>query len=80
MRWKENPRLLLAVLLAVHVPSRIDRNMLLGFSPQITADFGLTKSDSGFLAGTVWFLSFGVMPMVMGALPDRYRRHRRIWG
>jgi len=77
-RWKDSPRLVLAALLMIHVLAHIDRNMLLGFSPQITADLGLTNFEYGFLAGAVWVLSFGLMAMVMGALADRYSRTRVI--
>ena len=41
MRWKENPRAVLIALLVIHVLAHIDRNMLLGFSPQITQDLDI---------------------------------------
>lgn len=74
MRWKDSPRAVLFALLVVHVLAHIDRNMLLGFSPQITVDLALNNAQYGFLAGAVWVLSFGVMALVMGTLADRYSR------
>jgi predicted MFS family arabinose efflux permease len=74
MRWKDNPRAVLIALLAIHVLAHIDRNMLLGFSPQITQDLALSNAQYGFLTGAVWVLSFGVMAVFMGTLADRFSR------
>ncbi|MFO1219476.1 MAG: MFS transporter [Burkholderiaceae bacterium] len=76
MRWKDHPRGVLIALLAIHVLAHIDRNMLLGFSPQITGELALTNAQYGFLTGAVWVLSFGVMAVFMGTLADRYSRTR----
>ncbi|HQR22284.1 MAG TPA: MFS transporter [Burkholderiaceae bacterium] len=76
MRWKEKPYTVLAALLAIHVLAHIDRNMLLGFSPQIIRDLALSNAQYGFLAGAVWVLSYGVMAVVMGNLADRFSRTR----
>jgi len=76
MRWKDSPRAVLLALLALHVLAHIDRNMLLGFSPQITQDLALSNAQYGFLAGAVWVLSFGVMAIFMGSLADRFSRTR----
>lgn len=76
MRWKDSPRAVLFGLLVVHVLAHIDRNMLLGFSPQITKDLALNNAQYGFLAGAVWVLSFGVMALFMGSLADRFSRTR----
>lgn len=76
MRWKDSPRAVLAALLFIHVLAHIDRNMLLGFSPQITRDLGLSNAQYGLLAGAVWVLSFGVMAVFMGTLADRFSRTR----
>ena len=78
MGWKDSPRAVLAGLLLVHVVAHIDRNMLLGFSPQITRDLGITNAQYGFLAGAVWVLSFGVMAVFMGSLADRFSRTKVI--
>jgi predicted MFS family arabinose efflux permease len=78
MRWKDSPRAVLMALLVVHVLAHIDRNMLLGFSPQITQDLALNNAQYGFLAGAVWVLSFGVMALFMGSLADRFSRTRVI--
>lgn len=78
MRWKQHPQAVLAALLVVHVLAHIDRNMLLGFSPQITRDLGLSNAQYGLLAGAVWVLSFGVMAVLMGTLADRFSRTRVI--
>ncbi len=78
MRWKDSPRAVLAFLLVVHVIAHIDRNMLLGFSPQITGELGITNAQYGFLAGAVWVLSFGVMAVFMGSLADRFSRTKVI--
>jgi predicted MFS family arabinose efflux permease len=76
MRWKDSPRGVLIALLAIHVLAHIDRNMLLGFSPQITRDLALSNAQYGFLTGAVWVLSFGVMAVFMGTLADRFSRTR----
>lgn len=76
MRWKQHPQAVLFALLVVHVLAHIDRNMLLGFSPQITRDLALSNAQYGFLAGAVWVLSFGVMALLMGSLADRFSRTR----
>ncbi|MBT2326576.1 MFS transporter [Variovorax paradoxus] len=80
MRWKESPRAVLTALLMIHVLAHIDRNMLLGFSPQITGDLALSNAQYGFLAGAVWVLSFGVMAVFMGSLADRFSRTRVMAG
>jgi MFS family permease len=74
--WKASPRGVLIALLAIHVLAHIDRNMLLGFSPQITRDLALSNAQYGLLAGAAWVLSFGVMAVLMGALADRFSRTR----
>ncbi|MEX3968949.1 MFS transporter, partial [Paraburkholderia sp. EG286B] len=78
MFWKKSPAAVLATLLVVHLLAHIDRNMLLGFSPQIIGDLRLNHTQYGFLAGAVWVLSFGVMAMFMGTLADRFSRPRII--
>lgn len=78
MRWKQSPRTVLIVLLAIHAIAHIDRNLLLGFSPQITKDLALSDAQYGFLAGAVWVLSFGLMAVFMGTLADRFSRTRVI--
>jgi predicted MFS family arabinose efflux permease len=76
MRWKDKPYSVLVALLAIHVMAHIDRNMLLGFSPQITKDLALSNAQYGFLAGAVWVLSYGLMAVIMGSLADRFSRTR----
>lgn len=76
MQWKNSPRAAMAALLGIHILAHIDRNMLLGFSPQMTRDLGLSNAQYGFLVGAVWVLSFGVMALAMGALADRHSRTR----
>ncbi|HOM12951.1 MAG TPA: MFS transporter [Rubrivivax sp.] len=78
MRWKQSPHAMLIALLAVHVIAHIDRNMLLGFSPQITQDLAIGNAQYGFLAGAVWVLSFGFMAVFLGSLADRFSRTRVI--
>ena len=78
MRWKDRPYAVLMALLALHVIAHIDRNMLLGFSPQITKDLALSNTQFGFLAGAVWVLSYGTMAVFMGSLADRFSRTRVI--
>lgn len=51
MRWQQSPHAMLIALLAVHVIAHIDRNMLLGLSPQITQDLAIGNAQYGFLAG-----------------------------
>ncbi|RKE39441.1 sugar phosphate permease [Paraburkholderia sp. BL23I1N1] len=78
MFWKKSPAAVLASLLVIHLLAHIDRNMLLGFSPQITHDLALDHTQYGFLVGAVWVLSFGVMAVFMGTLADRFSRPRVI--
>ena len=78
MNWKKSPAAILATLLTIHLLAHIDRNMLLGFSPQITRDLGLSNAQYGLLVGAVWVLSFGVMAVFMGTLADRFSRPRVI--
>ncbi|MGT2451961.1 MFS transporter [Cupriavidus basilensis] len=76
MLWKNHPRAVMACLLTLHVLAHIDRNMLLGFSPQITRDLALSNARYGLLAGAVWVLSYGVMAVITGSFADRYSRTR----
>jgi MFS family permease len=78
MFWKKSPTAVLLVMLFMHLLAHIDRNMLLGFSPQIIKDLALSNAQYGFLVGAVWVLSFGFMAMVMGSLADRFSRTRVI--
>lgn len=78
MDWKKHPQTVLVGLLLLHLLAHIDRNMLMGFSPQIIADLHLSNAQYGFLVGAVWVLSFGVMAMFMGSLADRFSRSRVI--
>ena len=78
MRWKQSPHAMLITLLVIHVIAHIDRNMLLGFSPQITHDLAISNAQYGFLAGAVWVLSFGFMAVFLGSLADRFSRTRVI--
>jgi predicted MFS family arabinose efflux permease len=78
MLWKKSPTAVLATLLTIHLLAHIDRNMLLGFSPQIIKDLAINNAQYGFLVGAVWVLSFGVMAMIMGTLADRFSRTRII--
>ncbi|MDM0019249.1 MFS transporter [Variovorax saccharolyticus] len=78
MAWKKNPSAVLAGLLFIHLLAHIDRNMLLGFSPQIIADLGISNAQYGFLVGAVWVMSFGVMALFLGSLADRFSRTRII--
>lgn len=76
--WKKSPAAVLITLIVLSVMAQIDRNMLLGFSPQITRDLMLTNGQYGFLVGAVWVLSFGVMAVFLGSLADRFSRPRVI--
>ncbi len=77
--WKQCPYLVLAGLLVPHVFAHIDRSMLVGFSPQIIPDLGLSNTQYGFLTGVVWVLSFGFMMAIFpGPLADPFSRTRVI--
>ncbi len=78
MDWKKRPPAVLACLLVIHLLAHIDRNMLLGFSPQVIAELHLSNAQYGFLVGAVWVLSFGAMALVLGSLADRFSRTRVI--
>lgn len=74
------PRAALGALLILNIIGYLDRSMLMGFSPQITKDLGLTNTQFGFLSGAVWVLSYSVMVLVLGTLADRVSRTRLIAG
>ncbi|MDT8989332.1 MFS transporter [Curvibacter sp. APW13] len=76
--WKDRPGAILIGLLFMHVLAHIDRNMLLGFSPQITGELSLSNAQYGFLTGAVWVLSYGFMATFMGSLADRFSRTKVI--
>jgi predicted MFS family arabinose efflux permease len=78
--WKERPTAVLLGLLLMHVLAHIDRNMLLAFSPQITAELKLSNAQYGFLNGAVWVLSYGFMATLMGSLSDRFSRTKVMAG
>src|SRR5262252_10326866 len=78
VNWKGSPRAVLITLLVIHVLAHVDRNMLLGFSPQITRDLAISNAQYGFLAGAVWVLSFGFMAVFLGNLADRFSRTKVI--
>ncbi|MBT9572661.1 MAG: MFS transporter, partial [Pseudomonas umsongensis] len=78
--WKDRPAAVLLGLLLMHVLAHIDRNMLLGFSPQITAELSLSNAQYGFLNGAVWVLSYGFMATFMGSLADRFSRTKVMAG
>ncbi len=78
MFWKKSPNAVLAGFLVIHLLAHVDRNMLLGFSPQIIAELQLSNAQYGFLVGAVWVLSFGAMALFMGSLADRFSRTRII--
>lgn len=78
LAWKKSPAAVLAALLVLHVLAHIDRNILIGFSPQVTQELALGNAQYGFLVGGAWVLSFGVMALFMGSLADRFSRTRVI--
>lgn len=75
---KRFPRTVLGVLLLINIIGYVDRSMLLGFSPQITQDIGLSNTQFGFLSGAVWVFSYSVMVLVFGSMADRFSRTRII--
>lgn len=78
MFWKKSPAAVLASLLVIHLLAQIDRNMLLGFSPQIIADLHISNAQYGFLVGAVWVLSYACSVVFLGSLADRFSRTRII--
>ncbi|VVO12671.1 MFS transporter [Pseudomonas fluorescens] len=78
MFWKKSPCAVLATLMVIHLLAQVDRNILLGFAPQITGELAINNAQYGFLVGAVWVLSYGVMAVVLGALADRHSRPRVI--
>ena len=75
---KRHPWVVLGVLLFIEVIAYVDRNLIVSFAPQITAELGLSDTQFGFLSGVVWVLSFGVMALFLGSLADRFGRPRII--
>ncbi|WP_255343557.1 MFS transporter [Cupriavidus sp. UYPR2.512] len=80
MFWKKSPSAVLASLLVIHVLAMVDRNMLLGFSPQIIADLHLSNAQYGFLVGAVWVLSYACSVVFLGSMADRLSRTRILAG
>ncbi|WP_221178635.1 MFS transporter [Pseudomonas brassicacearum] len=78
MFWKKSPCAVLATLMVIHLLAQVDRNILLGFAPQITSELAINNAQYGFLVGAVWVLSYGVMAVFLGALADRHSRPRVI--
>ena len=78
MFWKKSPCAVLATLMVIHLLAQVDRNILLGFAPQITGELAINNAQYGFLVGAVWVLSYGVMAVFLGALADRHSRPRVI--
>ncbi|MCW8278532.1 MFS transporter [Pseudomonas sp. PCH199] len=64
--------------MVIHLLAQVDRNILLGFAPQITGELAINNAQYGFLVGAVWVLSYGVMAVFLGALADRHSRPRVI--
>jgi predicted MFS family arabinose efflux permease len=75
---KKYPWVVLGVLLFIAIIAYVDRNLIVAFAPQITAELGLNDTQFGFLSGVVWVLSFGIMAVFMGSLADRFGRPRII--
>jgi predicted MFS family arabinose efflux permease len=78
MSWKNRPAAILIALLIMLTLAQVDRNILLGFSPQIIGDLGLTNTQYGVLVGAVWVVSYGFMALFLGSMADRFSRTRII--
>ena len=78
MFWKKSPCAVLATLMVIHLLAQVDRNILLGFAPQITGELAINNAQYGFLVGAVWVLSYGVMAVFICALAERHSRPRVI--
>jgi MFS family permease len=66
-------RLSLALLLAINLLNYIDRQVLSAVEPNIRSEFGISKTQSGYLA-TAFILSYMVMAPLFGWLADRASR------
>jgi MFS family permease len=66
----------LSVLLAVYMLHHLDRQVVSLLLVPIGAEFALSDSQLGLLAGTVYAISFAVAGIPMGLLVDRVHRVR----
>jgi MFS family permease len=66
-------RTALGLLLAINMVNYIDRQVLSAVEPNIRAEFGVNKTQSGYLA-TAFILSYMIMAPVFGWLADRSSR------
>lgn len=73
-----NRYVLLGLLLLLSVINQIDRQMLVSFSADITADLQLSNAQFGLLNGAFFAIFYSLGGVVMGALADRYNRPRLI--
>lgn len=64
----------LIFLLLLNVVCQIDRNIIIGFAPQITEDLDLSDAQFGILSGALFSVFYSVGGLVMGGLADRYKR------
>jgi MFS family permease len=55
MFWKKSPCAVLATLMVIHLLAQVDRNILLGFAPQITGELGINSRPRVIGAGMlIW--------------------------
>lgn len=70
----------LALLLSVYMVHHLDRQVVTLLLVPIGAEFQLTDSQLGLLAGTVYAISFAIAGIPLGMLIDRVNRVRLLTG
>ncbi len=65
-------------MLLLAVVNQIDRQMMVSFAPQITADLNLGDAQFGLLTGAFFAVFYSVGGVVMGAFSDHFSRPRLI--
>lgn len=71
-------RYVLAVLTVVYTFNFVDRQILAILLPAIKADFGLSDTALGFLAGTAFALFYAALGVPIALLADRWNRRNLI--
>ena len=74
----ENRNYLLAILTLIYVVNYMDRQILNILLPQIKAEFQLSDTQLGMLAGPVFAVVYSVLGLPMALLADRVSRRKLI--
>lgn len=70
----------LAVLFLASIMNTIDKQLVPALAEPLRAEFGLSDTELGFLAGLVFSVSYGLAAIPIGILIDRLNRSRLLAG